>query len=69
MSEEEIKLTDNTDLTKIDEEKLSSIIASRRNLPYTLKIERIEGKKITCRNSWGNRIIYVFKNGNFELDK
>lgn len=69
MSEDEITLTDNTDLSKIDEETLSSIIASKRNLPYTLKVERVEGKKVTCRNSWGNRIVYILKNGNFDLEK
>ena len=40
-------------------EAIAKEIANQRNLPYTLKIERIDGEKIYCRSSWGNHIVYL----------
>lgn len=69
MSEEtattEYVLDPDQDLSEIDEEELAKIIRSYRNLPYVLKIERVDGNNISCRNSWGNHIDYEFKDGNF----
>jgi hypothetical protein len=57
-----------TNLTELTEEDLAREIVTERNLPYTLKIERVDGSKISCRSSWGNHIFYVFKEGKFLLE-
>jgi hypothetical protein len=43
-------------------------ISSQRNLPYTIKIEKIEGEKLFCRSSWGNHIIYIKKKDKYFLE-
>ena len=43
-------------------------IASQRNLPYTIKIETIEGNKLWCRSSWGNHVIYIKKDNKYFLE-
>ena len=48
--------------------KLAEEIAAKRNLPYTLKIERVDGDKIYCRNSWGSHILYIKKDENYFLE-
>ncbi|MBN2155686.1 MAG: hypothetical protein JW776_06565 [Candidatus Lokiarchaeota archaeon] len=57
-------------------EKLDAIakeIALVRNLPYTLKIEKVDGNTYHCRSSWGNHITYIKKDDHYfietELDK
>jgi hypothetical protein len=49
-------------------EGIAKEIVSQRNLPYTLKIERIDGEKIYCRSSWGNHILYVKKKDKYFLE-
>jgi len=61
------KIDPNKKLEEYDENYLAEVIRVYRNLPYTLKIERIKGNIIYCRNSWGNHLIYEYKNGNFDL--
>ena len=43
-------------------------ISSQRDLPYTLKIEKIDGEKIYCRSSWGNHIVYIKKKDKYFLE-
>ena len=43
-------------------------IIEKRNLPYSIKVERVEGNKIFCRNSWGNHILYIRQDNNFYLE-
>jgi len=57
-----------TKLADLAEEELAREIVAERNLPYTVKIERLDGNKISCRSSWGNHIFYVFKEGHFVLE-
>ncbi len=43
-------------------------IKERRQLPYTLTVEKVEGDKVFTRNIWGNSAIYLkHDDGNFEL--
>jgi len=49
-------------------QELSNEIVEKRNLPYSIKIERVEGNKIFCRNSWGNHIIYIKKDDDYFLE-
>ncbi|MHA1339374.1 MAG: hypothetical protein ACTSRZ_04070 [Promethearchaeota archaeon] len=69
MSEQEdmYEIPPDQSLEELDEAFLAEAIRVKRNLPYSLKIERIKGNIIYCRNSWGNHIVYEFKNGKFEL--
>jgi hypothetical protein len=43
-------------------------ISFQRNLPYSLKIEKIDGEKLYCRSSWGNHIIYIKKKDKYFLE-
>jgi hypothetical protein len=52
-------------IAEMDEGQLAKIIAQKRNLPYTIKIERIDGDKIYIRNSWGNHLVYIHKDNDF----
>ena len=47
---------------------LSNEIIEKRNLPYSIKVERVEGKKIFCRNSWGNHILYIKQDNDYFLE-
>ena len=49
-------------------EKIAKEIAVQRNLPYTLKIERIDGNKFYCRSSWGNHMVYIKKKDKYILE-
>jgi hypothetical protein len=43
-------------------------IKEKRQLPYTLSVEKIEGDKVYTRNIWGNSVVYLKKeNGNYEV--
>ncbi|MHA1819715.1 MAG: hypothetical protein ACTSU2_06465 [Promethearchaeota archaeon] len=57
------------DIYEMEEDLLAELIVKKRDLPYTLKIERIdpESNEIHCRNAWGNRVLYIFKDNNFFL--
>ena len=48
--------------------KIAKEIAIQRNLPYTVKIEKVEGKTYYCRSSWGNHIVYVKKKDRYFLE-
>ncbi len=43
-------------------------ISTQRNLPYTIKIEKIDGEKLFCRSSWGNHVIYIKKKDKYFLE-
>ena len=48
--------------------KLAEQIRIKRQLPYTISIEKIEGDTITTHNIWGNTVTYKdLKNGDFEI--
>jgi hypothetical protein len=47
---------------------LAKEIITQRNLPYTIKIEKIDGDKLYCRSSWGNHIVYVKKDEKYFLE-
>ena len=47
---------------------LSNEIIEKRNLPYSIKVERIEGNKVFCRNSWGNHILYIKQDDDYYLE-
>ena len=49
-------------------EALGKEIAHQRNLPYTIKVEKIEGDKFWCRSSWGNHVVYVKKDNKYFLE-
>lgn len=55
-------------IEEMNEEELATLIASVRNLPFTLKIERVDGDKIYCRNSWGNHTVYIYKDNHFYIE-
>jgi hypothetical protein len=43
-------------------------IREKRQLPYTLTVEKIEGELIYAHNQWGNNCVYrVLENGHYEL--
>jgi len=58
-----MKMSENEEIEAIAKE-----IANQRNLPYTIKIERIDGDKIYCRSSWGNHIVYLKKEEKYVLE-
>jgi hypothetical protein len=43
-------------------------IATQRNLPYSIKIEKVEENKFWCRSSWGNHITYIKKDNKYFLE-
>ena len=47
---------------------MSKEISTQRNLPYTIKIEKIDGEKLFCRSSWGNHVIYIKKKDKYFLE-
>ena len=47
---------------------LSMKIIEKRNLPYSIKVERVEGNKIFCRNSWGNHVLYIKQDDDYYLE-
>ena len=49
-------------------EAMAKEISTQRNLPYSLKIEKIEGDKLWCRSSWGNHVVYIKKDNRYYLD-
>ena len=50
--------------------ELAEKIRAKRQLPYTLSIDKIEGNIITTHNIWGNTVIYKeLKDGDFEILK
>ena len=50
--------------------ELAEKIRKSRQLPYTITIEKLEGKIITTHNIWGNTVIYKeLKDGSFEIQK
>ncbi len=55
-------------LEELSEDELAQLIMEQRNLPYTLKVERVDGNKIFSRNSWGNHILYIYKDDKFNLE-
>ncbi len=64
-----VDVIDSATMVEMDEGELAKFIGKNRNLPYTLKIERIDGDKIFVRNSWGNHLVYILKDGNFFLEE
>lgn len=45
-------------------------IQEKRQLPYTLTVEKIEGELIYTHNQWGNNCVYKrLDDGNYELVK
>jgi hypothetical protein len=53
---------------KNDLQGIAKEIAIQRNLPYTIKVEKIDGNKYYCRSSWGNHIVYIKKKDSYILD-
>ncbi len=50
--------------------ELAEKIRVKRQLPYTVSIDKIEGDKIITHNIWGNTVIYKeLKDGDFEIHK
>ena len=48
--------------------ELAEKIRVKRQLPYTITIEKIEKKVITTHNIWGNTVIYKeLEDGSFEI--
>ena len=48
--------------------ELAERIRVKRQLPYTISIEKIDGKTITTHNIWGNTVTYKeLKDGDFEI--
>ena len=48
--------------------ELAERIRIKRQLPYMISIEKIEGDKITTHNIWGNTVTYKeLKDGEFEI--
>ena len=39
-------------------DRIAEDIRVRRQLPYTLTVEKVEGDKIYTHNIWGNAVIY-----------
>ena len=54
--------------TQQELDAMAKEIAKLRNLPYTIKIEKIDGDKLFCRSSWGNHIIYIKKDDRYFLE-
>jgi len=53
-----------------DKRELAEKIRAKRQLPYTVSIDKIDGKLIYTHNIWGNTIIYKeLKDGDFEIQK
>ncbi|WP_457557593.1 hypothetical protein [Candidatus Harpocratesius sp.] len=43
-------------------------IREKRQLPYTITVEKIEGDIIYTHNQWGNNVVYRhLENGEYEL--
>ena len=50
--------------------ELAERIRAKRQLPYTISIEKIDGNIITTHNIWGNTVTYKeLKDGDFEILK
>ena len=48
--------------------ELAERIRVKRQLPYTVSIEKIDGNTITTHNIWGNTVTYKeLKDGDFEI--
>jgi hypothetical protein len=48
--------------------EIENEIKERRQLPYTLTVEKIEGDKVYTRNIWGNSVVYLKKSdGNYDM--
>ena len=54
--------------TQQELDAMAKEISSQRNLPYSIKIEKIEGEKLFCRSSWGNHIVYIKKKDKYFLE-
>lgn len=54
--------------TQKELDAMAKEISSQRNLPYAIKIEKIEGEKLFCRSSWGNHIVYIKKKDKYFLE-
>jgi hypothetical protein len=54
--------------TQEELDTMAKTIMNQRNLPYTIKIEKIDGEKLFCRSSWGNHIVYIKKKDKYFLE-
>lgn len=48
-------------------EELEMDLREKRQLPYTLIVEKIEGDVIYTHNQWGNNVKYRKKGDNYEI--
>ncbi len=53
---------ENADLIQLAED-----IMTKRALPYSLIVEKVEGDEIFVRNNWGTHIKYVRKGETYEI--
>jgi len=55
-------------MSSTENRELAEKIRVNRQLPYTVTIEKREGKIITTHNIWGNTVIYKeLKDGSYEM--
>lgn len=55
-------------MSSVENRELAEKIRTKRQLPYTITIEKIEGDKIITHNIWGNTVVYKkLKDGNFDM--
>lgn len=45
-------------MSQTDYDRIADDIRVRRQLPYTLTVEKVEGEKIYTHNIWGNSVVY-----------
>ena len=50
-----------------DFRSLEDDIKSKRHLPYTLIVEKVDGDLIYAHNQWGNDVVYKKEDGNYHL--
>ena len=55
-------------MSSTENRELAEKIRKSRQLPYTISIEKRDGKIITTHNIWGNTVIYKdLEDGTYEI--